>query len=640
MKRLMPGITFVGMFLAVVSHSGARAASCESGTFEGAYANEQLVPQNWNCEERQEFWFTDQGSLIMPYTWFLHLEQADNTGKFKDSDNMNSYGYLPQKPTAKYNPDGLPIGFTQGRAKGGQKYRDLSRQWLGMTCAACHTGQVEFNGNSYLIEGAPTMGDFERLFQDLVVAMKATLADEAKFQRFAKAVIKTRRARRSEGTRRVSRLRKQLAELVSVREEWNNRNQGSAESGPYGHGRLDALGAIFNETSATALRIYENAQPADAPVSYPFVWDTPRHDKVQWNGSITNEKLGSLSRNVGEVLGVFGALELNKKRHVRTGHRSSVNVGALARLEALLWKLQSPVWSDTSLPPINMELADKGKEVFKQFCAGCHRNEGFERADPDRRIRAVMLPVLNPKDPTDPNGLRTDPTTAVNFLKRKGLAGNLSGRPVRYLKVLSDGKNIEVDESGHTAKIGVLAYSVAGTIVREFLTNPRDVVDALKAGQPKSRIAELEKYADEVTRKSKNLKVHKVRELLEKIGDDLDGHVNRTEAPKCFPDGILPCYKARPLNGIWATAPYLHNGSVRTMRQLLLPADKREQSFQTGSREYDPVNMGFVDAGASVLDTSMPGNSNAGHDGPIYGNQTLAEDKELMNALLEYLKTL
>ena len=58
-------------------------------------------------------------------------------------------------------------------------------------------------------------------------------------------------------------------------------------------------------------------------------------------------------------------------------------------------------------------------------------------------------------------------------------------------------------------------------------------------------------------------------------------------------------YKARPLNGIWATAPYLHNASVRTLYQLLLPAEQREKTFNLGSKEFDPVNVGYVDGPAA-----------------------------------------
>ncbi|MGI9419877.1 MAG: di-heme-cytochrome C peroxidase, partial [Geminicoccaceae bacterium] len=100
------------------------------------------------------------------------------------------------------------------------------------------------------------------------------------------------------------------------------------------------------------------------------------------------------------------------------------------------------------------------------------------------------------------------------------------------------------------------------------------------------------------------------------------------------------CYKARPLNGIWATAPYLHNGSVRTLRQLLLPTDQRQTTFKVGSRDFDPDAIGFVDEGATVLDTSLPGNANTGHDGPTYGNAMFAENPDRLEAILEYLKTL
>lgn len=91
------------------------------------------------------------------------------------------------------------------------------------------------------------------------------------------------------------------------------------------------------------------------------------------------------------------------------------------------------------------------------------------------------------------------------------------------------------------------------------------------------------------------------------------------------------------LNGIWATAPYLHNGSVRTLEQLLLPPDQREPDFQVGSRDYDQKAVGFVSSGGFRFDTTLPGNSNAGHD---FGTAVLGADKDKRHALIEYLKTL
>jgi len=104
-------------------------------------------------------------------------------------------------------------------------------------------------------------------------------------------------------------------------------------------------------------------------------------------------------------------------------------------------------------------------------------------------------------------------------------------------------------------------------------------------------------------------------------------------------------YISRPLNGIWATAPYLHNGSVPTIFDLLQPTAKRPPSFNVGTREYDPKNFGYVttpnaenqfkfetrDPNGELLD----GNSNAGHD---YSNNTFTDDDRY--SLIEYLKTL
>jgi hypothetical protein len=109
----------------------------------------------------------------------------------------------------------------------------------------------------------------------------------------------------------------------------------------------------------------------------------------------------------------------------------------------------------------------------------------------------------------------------------------------------------------------------------------------------------------------------------------------------------LLSYKVRPLNGIWATPPYLHNGSVPNLYALLSPVAERPKKFYLGNREYDPVNVGYrMDAfpGGFEFDTSKRGNSNSGHefvtgtsDAGVIGRY-LSPDERL--ALIEYLKTL
>jgi len=96
-------------------------------------------------------------------------------------------------------------------------------------------------------------------------------------------------------------------------------------------------------------------------------------------------------------------------------------------------------------------------------------------------------------------------------------------------------------------------------------------------------------------------------------------------------------YKARPLNGIWATSPYLHNGSVPSLYQLLLPGSQRDKVFYTGNREFDPVNVGqYSDEqeGLFKFDATLYGNSNAGHE---YGTQLSNKQRY---ELIEFMKTL
>ena len=99
-------------------------------------------------------------------------------------------------------------------------------------------------------------------------------------------------------------------------------------------------------------------------------------------------------------------------------------------------------------------------------------------------------------------------------------------------------------------------------------------------------------------------------------------------------------YMARKLNGIWATGPYLHNGSVPTLYHLLYP-EQRPGRFLVGNREYDPAKLGFQSESATMpvnvwaFDTTQPGNSNIGHSGEQFGTLLSEGDKA---ALLEYLK--
>jgi mono/diheme cytochrome c family protein len=98
-------------------------------------------------------------------------------------------------------------------------------------------------------------------------------------------------------------------------------------------------------------------------------------------------------------------------------------------------------------------------------------------------------------------------------------------------------------------------------------------------------------------------------------------------------------YVARPLVGVWLLGPYLHNGSVPTLRDLLSPPDQRPKIFHRGVDLVDFENVGFVATGPVAeaqgfrFDTSLKGNGNGGH---AYGSDLPNEQKD---ALIEYLKS-
>ena len=132
---------------------------------------------------------------------------------------------------------------------------------------------------------------------------------------------------------------------------------------------------------------------------------------------------------------------------------------------------------------------------------------------------------------------------------------------------------------------------------------------------------------------------HRAEMFTQKLADGFNTFLAELEAEGYQPPkevGVRSTgkYFAATLSGVWARSPYLHNGSVRTMQDLLTSPQQRETRFHRGSHVFDENAMGYTDEGAYVLDTDTSGNSNSGHD---YGTKLSTKEK---TDLIEYLKTL
>ena len=156
-------------------------------------------------------------------------------------------------------------------------------------------------------------------------------------------------------------LKAKIGQWLAIRCGYNSRNsRGTTQTrpspqGPLGIGRfgqLDAVGAIVNEVYWNAAKPQDLNNPtsvsktADAPVSYPFIWNAHQQDKVQWLGIAPSGGPGnilSLVRNVGEVVGVFGHIEIPDKIAIlNKGYRSTLDRASLEKLEGLVTTLWSP----------------------------------------------------------------------------------------------------------------------------------------------------------------------------------------------------------------------------------------------------------------------------------------------------------
>src|SRR5262249_12283480 len=120
----------------------------------------ESLEQNWSDAESNWFYNVPQGSRLLPYDWFLHLEQANGTEKFRAADHIRALGFIPRLKDSQ-NPDGLPVGFVKDAAY------DDGTPGLGLTCAACHTSMITHKGTALVIDGGPGMGDLEQLLRDL-----------------------------------------------------------------------------------------------------------------------------------------------------------------------------------------------------------------------------------------------------------------------------------------------------------------------------------------------------------------------------------------------------------------------------------------------------------------------------------------
>jgi hypothetical protein len=549
-----------------------------------ATKTEHLPNSDWTPEERQWYYHSSQGSRLMPYRWFVHLEQAGSEKPFLDPAHIAQFRLIPDS-NRENNPDHLPVGFARD-CRQPVDPTDLDTEYVGMTCATCHTGQITYQGTRLLIDGAPSQFDAAGFLLDLGLAISETEVNPAKFDRFARKVLA---GRYNSITK--NQLHEQVTDYVDealIVLQPAAFMEAVLDSGRYTHpgpGRVDAMGQGSNILLGKLST--KNVRTLDAPVDILPLWYAYSYGWVQTNAAIRQP----MARNIVESLSVFADVDLQgASGDAQRAYLSSVRLKNLWMMESMATRLKAPEWPAQFGVP-DPEKARRGQVLYQELCAKCHEPR-LETPSSGSEVPVVGPPPNFPPDPVSEEAHRrfyylplfgvdeigTDPLDAVNFADR------------------------EVDATA----IGLGAKEPVGKVIQPLIEGV------------------MQRYYTD----------HKVpqREQIKWNGDR--GNYWRT--PKAYP--------ARPLAGIWATAPFLHNGSVPNLYELLSPVEERSKTFYRGGLEFDPVRVGFKTGQLGfVFYTSWPGNSHAGHefrDGEGKGviGRRLTEGERWQ--IIEYLKVL
>lgn len=622
----------------------------------GKWLPQVWLEQNWGnerdnpSEKTKKYYHLSQGTrtIPLPYDWFVNIEQASSSlwlmpftseKKFIDNDYLLKLGFIRSEKDPVHNPDGLPVGFARTYS---QNMTGIEGQTetIGFTCAACHTSHFVYDdgihgGAEYIVEGGPATTDLGLLNSSLTAAIGQLLISAevpflgARFDRFARNLLG---AEYNPSTKAA--LSKDLLAFAKSQLGGIGDNVQVTE----GFTRLDALNRIGNAVFSQNIDRPQNNAPIDAPVNYPHLWTTSWFDWVQYDASV----MGPLIRNVGEALGVKAFLDVRSPPEDNR-FSTSIPIGNLVWMEDFLsgpqptketgfGGLQAPKWKMT---PVDNALADQGKVVYERYCEGCHLPsiksskiwdkefmapivwyEGGQKKETDNVLQLNVIPLEQ---------IGTDRGQAQVMINRTmDTSGDDNGPNYQQTNGMQIDSNICARDFNSATEVQLSS------------------IDSTHGNHPESYYSEIplkERWVTDGANISFGYALaatveHAINAWFNDNGlsdPDLQNQIKEGR-PNCIQAGMG--YKARPLNGVWATPPFLHNGSVATLRDLICPTNgKRPTYIQLGSLTYDIKNMGILqpdgyestakkilskgklydDQGYFILDSTVNGNLNMGH---------------------------
>lgn len=529
--------------------------------------------------ERQRYYHLSEGGELYPVEWLRALEVEGTGADGRRSlrpflDNMERFGFIPDEQSTE-NPYGLPVGLTVARSMTGAEL-------VGLNCTACHVGEIAYRGTRVRIDGGPNMIAVNAFIKSVIEETERTLEHPTRGIAFLERLRETRVRGMPPATTGARPSPSVVLAQAGGTEGRIEHVRAAVRAHLAGMKSLAAVGAAAEKATPDGYgRVDAFGQGRNelfgsnrANIRVPNASVSLPHT---WGMEQTSwlqwgaNTNSVIERNIGQALGVGAWVD------TRTWD-SSVRVDNLNELEKLTYKITAPAWP-SAFPPVDQARAEQGRALFVTHCASCHE----KWTTTPTGLREYQLFALDV--------VKTDPATATAFEQPVSLASGPQPFPLAAFAIVTNVKN---------------AYYKRHNLTPE-------------------QIADFERTAVRTPPQLFRLPLQQA----DRWADTRGGKV----------------YRAKTLVGIWATAPFLHNGSVPTMYDLLKPAAERPTRFPTGQRDYDPVHLGYEQDPAKftgpggeptiAFDTSLPGNSNAGHEWNFYA--TLTDDQRYQ--IIEFLKT-
>lgn len=533
----------------------------------------------------------DEGSGFLPLSFFYALE--DSTSGRPLIEVLPNYGFVAD-PDDEF---GLPIGLSAAPVITAPT-QDLQ---VGVSCSACHSGQYTYQGTALNIDGAPNMLRFKALLDSLETSLEATLESPSKLYRLVRTLMdKEQQLHASEAFAMPT-------DALTLLDAASKAPAGSELGNLHQH-----LVTTLHEAYHSASQEVQQQVLEQGGEAMPTV-DAASHDAGDGAFDSVRTAFATFSKNLEYIQRHLERLRTLQKAfavETESGPGRADSFGAIWDLliqQDRLMPLNAPVsiphlyqfasytwvhWDGNSTDVVGRDLAQAialgaDYDPETQISSVLPHNI-IDLETTARKIQSPAWPVeiLGPIDPTQRD--------AGELLFGQHCARCHSGETL-----------VPVDEVGTDPQR--LTNFAAAT--QDGKTYPELLIEL------GSTVAEASFAAHDVT--------------PEQLAPVL-----RSDNPTWR---ITNGYQTRRLDGLWASAPYLHNGSVPTLWDLLQPAAERPKTFAVG-RELDPVKLGINAAHQPgndwIFDTSQVGNSNAGHE---YGTELSAEEKW---QLVEYLKSM